>query len=83
MNNRYLDRPIDNDYFSLSANGGVPRDRVLLTLQDPKFVANAVKRGRCFQCFALDIDQTGLCLVCRSFLTDEERAIAEFYYEAV
>jgi hypothetical protein len=83
MYSRYPDRPVDNDYFSLSANGGVPRDRVLLTLKNPKFVANAVKRGKCFQCFALDIDQTGLCLVCRSFLTDEERAVAQVYYDAV
>jgi hypothetical protein len=83
MLNRYRDRPIENDYFSLSANGGVPRDRVLLALQNPKLVANAVKRGKCFQCFAVDIDQTGLCLICRSFLTDEERAAAQVYYDAV
>lgn len=82
MLNRYRDKPIDNDYFSLSANGGVSRERVLLWLQNPKLVANAVKRGKCFQCFAADIDQTGLCLICRSFLTDEERAAAQRYYDA-
>ena len=83
MLNRYREKPINNDYFSLSANGGVARDRVLLALQNPKLVANAVKRGKCFQCLALDIDQTGLCLICRSFLTDEERDVARIYYDAV
>ncbi len=81
MLNRYHDKPVNNDYFSLSANGGIARDRVLWALKNPKLVANAVKRGKCFQCFALDIDQTGLCLICRSFLTDEERSAAHVYYE--
>jgi len=83
MLDRYRDKPINNDYFSLSANGGVARDRVLLILQNPKLVAGAVKRGKCFQCFAVDIDQTGLCLICRSFLSDEERHAAQRYYDAV
>jgi len=81
MLKRYQDKPINNDYFSLSANGGVARERVLNVLKNPKFVANAVKRGKCFQCFGADIDQSGLCFVCRSFLTDEERAAAQMYYE--
>lgn len=70
-----------NDYFSLSANGGLPRERVLDALRSPKFVAAAVKRGKCFQCFGEDVDATGLCLICRSFLNDEERAAALVYYE--
>jgi hypothetical protein len=82
MLHRYHDKPVENDYFSLSANGGVARDRVILVLRNPKLVGNAVKRGKCFQCFAVDIDQTGLCFVCRSFLTDEERAVAQVYYES-
>jgi hypothetical protein len=83
MLNRYRDKPVNNDYFSLSANGGVARDRVLLVLRNPKLVANAVKRGKCFQCFALDIDQTGLCFICRNFLNDEERAACRQYYDDV
>jgi hypothetical protein len=71
-----------NDYFQLSANGGVPRDRVLDALKNPRFVANAVKIRKCFQCYADDIDVTGLCLICRSFLTDEERSAAQSYYDA-
>jgi hypothetical protein len=70
-----------NDYFSLSANGGVPRERVLEVLLNPRLVAAAVKRGRCLQCLASDPDPTGLCLICRSFLNDEERAAANVYYE--
>ena len=69
------------DYFKLSANGGVPRYRVLLVLQTPKWVTQAVKRGKCFQCLADDIDPTGLCLICRSYLNDEERAAAQRYYD--
>ena len=72
---------VSNEYFSLSANGGVPRWRVIEILRTPKLVAHAVKAGRCFQCRAHDIDQTGLCLICRSFLSDEERAVAQAYYD--
>jgi hypothetical protein len=72
-----------NDYFQLSANGGVPRDRVLEALGNPRLVSNAVKISKCFQCYAEDVDVTGLCLICRSFLTDEERAAAQRYYDAV
>ena len=72
-----------NDLFSLSANGGVPRERVLDALHNPRIVAEAVRVGRCFQCKAVDVDVTGLCLVCRSFLSDEEREAARVYYDAV
>ena len=82
MLRRYRDRPPSNDYFSLSANGGVPRHHVLEVLKNPKRVAQAVRRGRCFQCYADDIDATGLCLICRSFLSDEEREAARIYYDA-
>jgi hypothetical protein len=79
MNRRSRQNP-ENDYFTLSANGGIPRDRVLETLRSPKRVAVAVKAGRCFLCRAMDIDVTGLCLVCRTFLSDEEREAARVYY---
>jgi hypothetical protein len=61
----------------------VPRERVLEALQNRRLVANAVKIGKCFQCYAEDIDVTGLCLICRSFLTDEERSVARQYYDAL
>ncbi len=77
---RRTEPAVSNDYFSLSANGGVPRDRVIEILRNPKLVAQAIKRGRCFQCQAIDIDPTGLCLICRTFLSDEEREVAQSYY---
>ncbi len=73
----------NNDYFQLSANGGLSRQRTLDALRNPKFVARAVATGRCFHCAATDIDATGLCLICRSFLSDEERQAAQVYYNAV
>ena len=69
--------------FQLSANGGVPRDRVLDALQNPRFVQQAISSGRCFLCRADDLDATGLCLICRSFLNDEERAAAQALYDAM
>jgi hypothetical protein len=74
--------PPTNDFFSLSVNGGIPRGHVLTALQNPKFVERSVKGGRCFLCRAEDIDVTGLCLVCRSFLSDEERQACQTYYDA-
>ncbi|HSV74960.1 MAG TPA: hypothetical protein VLH79_14465 [Chthonomonadales bacterium] len=74
-------RPL-NDYFSLSANGGVPRDRLLETLRNPRAVRQAVRLMRCLLCRAADIDVTGLCLVCRTFLSDEEREACRPYYDA-
>lgn len=81
MLKRYQDKPISNDYFSLSANGGLARERIFAYLKNPKLVAQTVRRGKCAQCFAEDIDATGLCLICRSFLTDEEREAAQPYYD--
>ncbi len=75
-------RAPNNDYFSLSANGGVPRDRVLEVLLNPKLVARAVRSGRCFLCRHPEIDPAGLCVVCRTFLSDEEREAARVYYDA-
>lgn len=72
-----------NDYFSLSANGGIPRERLLETLKKPKAVAHAVSLGRCLMCKATDIDASGLCMVCRAFLSDEEREACRQYYEGV
>lgn len=72
-----------NDYFSLSANGGVPRDRLLETLKNPRTVRLAVRLERCLLCRASDVDVTGLCLVCRTFLSDEEREACRPYYEAM
>ncbi len=79
---RRPEAPVKNDYFQLSSNGGVSRDRVIEILRNPKLVGHAVKRGRCFQCQATDIDSTGLCLICRTFLSDEEREVAQTYYAA-
>ncbi len=76
-------KSVDNPLFDDSVNGGVPRYRVLEILLNAKWVERAVKSGRCFVCKATDIDQTGLCLICRSFLSDEERAATEPYYQAV
>ena len=73
----------NNDYFQLSANGGLPRYLTLQALANPKFIARAVATGRCFLCAASDIDVTGLCLICRSFLSDEERQAAQAYYYGV
>ena len=72
----------NNEYFQLTANGGLPRYLTMEALRNPKFVARAVRSGRCFLCAAADIDATGLCLICRSFLSDEERNAAQVYYEA-
>ena len=71
----------NNAFFTLSGNGGVARERVLLALQNPKLVAEAVRVGKCFQCKANEVDITGLCLVCRTYLNDEERAAAQDYYD--
>ena len=76
-------KPPENEYFQLSANGGLPRYRTLEALGNRKFIARAVNSGRCFLCAAADIDATGLCLICRSFLSDEERAAAQVYYDAL
>ncbi len=74
---------VNNDYFSLSANGGVARHLVLeILLHRPRFVARAVEIGRCFLCMASEVDVTGMCLICRSFLSDEEREAAQAYYDA-
>lgn len=73
----------DNDYFQLTANGGLPRYLTLDALRNPRFIARAVASGRCFHCSATDIDVTGLCLICRSFLSDEERKAAQTYYHAL
>jgi hypothetical protein len=81
MRRRIVQKPITNDYFSLSANGGLPRYRLLEYLQRPKLVKQAAATGRCMMCRATDIDQTALCLVCRSFLSDEERKAAQIYYD--
>jgi hypothetical protein len=75
--------PPNNDYFQLTANGGLPRHLALEALQSPKFIARAVATGRCFLCAASDIDNTALCLICRSFLSDEERRASQVYYESV
>jgi len=80
MPRRVPQKPVDNAYFQLSSNGGVPRWMVLEVLGNPKLVRRAVESGRCFQCQATDIDPTGLCLICRSFLSDEERQAAQRYY---
>ena len=72
-----------NDYFQLTANGGLPRHLTLQALENRKFIARAVAIGRCFLCAASDIDVTGLCLICRSFLSDEERQAAQPYYDGV
>lgn len=64
-----------------STNGGVPRDRILDALQNHRFVQQSIRTGRCFQCREQEIDVTGLCLICRSFLNDEERKAAQFYYD--
>ena len=69
--------------FQISANGGVPRDRVLDALQNPQFVQQSIRTGRCFQCRTQEIDVTGLCLICRSFLNDEERRAAQVYFDGV
>ncbi len=71
-----------NDYFQLAANGGVPRDRVLEVLRNPKLVAVAVKAGRCLLCRHTPIDAAGLCEMCLTFLSDEERNAAQAYYDA-
>ena len=73
----------NNDYFQLSANGGLPRHLTLDALLNPRYVARAVTVGRCFLCAASDIDVTGLCLICRSFLSDEERQAAQVYYDGI
>ena len=73
----------NNEYFQVSANGGLPRYLTLDALRNPQYIARAVARGRCFLCAASDIDATGLCLICRSFLSDEERRAAQSYYEAI
>ena len=72
-----------DDLFLYSINGGLPRHQVLHALQTPRFVKQAVKVGRCFQCRAQEIDVTGLCLICRSFLNDEERRAAQVYYDGI
>ena len=69
--------------FQLSSNGGIPRDRVLDALRNPQFVRQTIAMGRCFLCRAEEVDVTGLCLICRSFLNDEERQAAQTYYDAV
>jgi hypothetical protein len=81
MRRGIVQKPINNDYFSLSANGGLPRYLLLDFLSKPKLVAQAVRSARCTLCRAADIDQTSLCLVCRSFLSDEERKAAQYYYD--
>ena len=72
---------MNNNYFSLSANGGLPRYKLLEFLDRPKLVKQAVASGRCVLCRAADIDQTSLCFICRSFLSDDERDAAQVYYE--
>jgi len=81
MRNRIIQKTISNDYFSLSANGGLPRYRLLEFLGRPRLVKQAVDSGKCVLCRAVDIDQSSLCLICRSFLSDEERQAAQVYYE--
>lgn len=71
------------ELYTLAKNGGVPRDQVLRVLITPRIVKQAVKIGRCFQCKSDDIDVTGLCLLCRSYLNDEERKAAQFFYDAI
>jgi hypothetical protein len=73
----------NNEYFQITANGGLPRHLALEALRNPKFIARAVAAGRCFLCAASDIDATALCLICRSFLSDEERRASQVYYETV
>ena len=73
----------NNEYSPRSVNGGLPRHLALDALRNPKFVARAVALGRCFLCAATDVDVTGLCLICRSFLSDEERQATRVYYESV
>jgi hypothetical protein len=52
-------------------------------LRNPRFVAQSIRTGRCFHCRANELDVTGLCLLCRSFLNDEERRAAQVYYDGV
>ena len=80
MNSRVYEAPTP-EVRSNSINGGVPQERILESLKTPKFIQRAVKSGRCFVCRAQDIDVTGLCLVCRSFLNDEEREATRPYYD--
>ncbi|MEP6753935.1 MAG: hypothetical protein ABJA67_00415 [Chthonomonadales bacterium] len=72
-----------NDFFSLSANGGVPRHMVIDALKNPRLVAEARRVNKCFMCKARETDKTGLCLVCRTYLNDEERVAAQAYYDGV
>lgn len=69
-------------FFKLTVNGGVPRDLVLEALQNPRFIGRAVRSGRCFMCRQPEVDRSGLCLVCRTFLSDEEREAARVYLDA-
>ena len=63
-----------------SVNGGIPRNQVLEVLRNSKWVENAVRIGRCFVCRDSDIDETGLCFICRAYLSSEEREAADKYY---
>ena len=54
---------------------------VIVALKNPRFVSEARRVGKCFMCKAKEVDNTGLCLICRTYLNDEERAIAQSYYD--
>lgn len=81
MGRRAQTLEVANDYFSLSANGGVPRWRVIEILRTPRLLACYAKNGRCMLCRAPEVDATALCTVCSSFLSDEEREAARVYHD--
>lgn len=56
---------------------GIPRKDLLWALRQGKIVATARRMDSCLLCRRRGVDESGLCNVCVSALTDEEQVLVE------
>ncbi|MDI9641137.1 hypothetical protein QPK87_05595 [Kamptonema cortianum] len=58
---------------------GIPRDQLIWSLNQERIVRTAIRIDRCLLCREPGVNESGLCLLCFSYLTPDERPHAEMW----
>ncbi len=62
---------------------GIPRQRLIWTLKQPKIVKKAIKEDSCLLCRAPRVNDAALCEVCYALLGDDELKATECWLSGV
>jgi hypothetical protein len=55
----------------------IPRDKLMLALRNRRLVMEHRKLDKCLLCCSPDVNESALCIVCWSLLSDEEYKLGE------